>query len=519
MGTATAVLVMLYGAAALQIVAAVVALLLIPLSGMRVSWMLICAALVLQAYRRVDAVTSHATLREAITALAVSILLLAGIVGIRSVFLSMRKTRGVLDREIGRDQVVSNRAGAAIVVLDTDGRIREMNDMARELTASRGRDAVGEDWFATFVPPGIRDDVRKAFERLVASSQGNDEYVQNELIDLAGNRHVVIWHRRTLSDADGRITGVRSAGIDLTERSLLEKDVAFRSVLLDKTNDSVVVYRYDGTIVYANSVACDYRGASRDAIVGSNIRSLMPEGDAERLSSFLQGLRGGACVTFDTEAVGRDGVVRPLESHTCGVWLGDEQLVVDVSRDITERREAESALRRMAYTDPLTGLANRVRLADRASVSLARAQRSEEHVAFLFMDLDRIKTVNDTFGHGAGDGLLQQVGQRLAGVFREEDTVGRVGGDEFVAFARVGGTEDAETVARRLVELMAEPFATGDATMSVTASVGVALYPSDGEDFDELVSKADAAMYVAKGRGRNGYWLYSFGDGSAEASG
>ena len=499
---------MLYVAAVLQVAAAGVALLLIPISGMRKSWIVVCIALGLQAYRRIDAINSHPTLVEAVTALAVSVLLLAGIIGIRSVFASLRRTRSLLDAEVDRGRAVPNRADTAIVILGTDARVREMNDAARRLTRTEGTGLVDANWFEGFVPEENRAKVRAMFDRLVSSGEGDDEYVQYEILDLEGGRHTVVWHRRLMRDAEGRTTGVRIAGIDLTDVTLVEKDIAFRSLLLDRTSDSVVVFRPDYTVVYANSTACSYRGVPREEMIGTDVRRFMLASDRDVVCTRIAALPPGDCLTFETETVDVEGVKHPLESHVCVVSLGDEVFLVDVARDISDRRKAEGAVRRLAFTDQLTGLSNRAHLADRATQSLARAQRSNDTLAFVFMDLDRIKSVNDTYGHAMGDELLRQVGFRLSGMFRDEDTVARVGGDEFIAFARVGGPEDARTLAQRLVELMATPFAIEDSKMAITASVGVSVYPDDGEDLEALVAKADAAMYAAKDEGRGTYHLY-----------
>jgi diguanylate cyclase (GGDEF)-like protein/PAS domain S-box-containing protein len=505
MNLQTGIQVMLVVAAALSVAAAGFALMLIPLTRMRAWWFVICVALGLQALRRMVAVFANAPLFEAVTGLAVSALFLIGLVGLRHVFLRLRKTEGLIEKEVDRSTVVENRAGAAIVVLDPAGRIIDMNDSARLLVRANGRSAVGQDWFDTFVAEERRDSARASFARLVDSDSGNDEYVQYMLTDFDGGEHSVVWHRRILRDADGKATGVRSAGVDLSEGSLIEKELAFRSLLLDHTNDSILVYRFDGTVVYANDVACTYRGVRREDIVGANMRDFTPLKDRDALAIHLETVERGSCVTYVTETVGRNGLVHPLECNVCPVSLGGDTLVVDVARDITERREAESAMRRMAYTDHLTGLPNRVLLVDRAALALARAARKDEQLALLFMDLDNLKRVNDTQGHAAGDELLRQVGERLDAEFRGEDTVARIGGDEFVVLVRVEDAAAAEVVAQRLIDLIIAPFVVGGEEILASASVGVALYPQDGQDLDELVANADAAMYVAKDEGRNRY--------------
>jgi diguanylate cyclase (GGDEF)-like protein/PAS domain S-box-containing protein len=515
----TAIRVMLYLGAIVSVAAAGFALLLIPVSRMRVSWLLVCLALGLQALRRIIAVADHATLWEAISGLAVSSLLLAGLVGIRHVFLMLRRTKQLLDTELGTGAVIENRAGAAIVILDPDGRILEINESTRVLLKAGKRSLVGVDWFSTFVPEERREETRASWERLAVSGGGNDEYVEYVLTDLEGQEHSVVWHRRLLRDAEGRTIGVRSAGVDLTDSTLLEKELAFRSLLLDHTNDSVIVYRFDGTVVYANDIACTYRGLRREDIVGTDIRRLVLPRDRDAFAIHLETVERGSCVTFETETVDRGGVVRPLEAHVCPVSLGGERLVVDVARDITERREAESAIRRLAYMDHLTGLPNRVLLYDRANQALARVCRSGEHQALLFLDLDNLKRVNDTSGHAAGDELLRQVGERLASTFRGEDTVARIGGDEFVVFVRVADAAEAEIVAGRVISLLNQPFVVGGDEIYSSVSVGMAIAPDHGTDLDGLIAKADAAMYVAKEQGRDRYRLHGEERGAAVRSG
>jgi diguanylate cyclase (GGDEF)-like protein/PAS domain S-box-containing protein len=504
-GLSEVIHVMLYLAAALQVIAAVVALLLVPESGMRRSWMLICAGLVLMAARCVYISVVHATLPEAAAALAVSAFMLAGIVGIRSVFKSLRVAEHHIEEEMERENAFLDQAGVAVVVLDRRGLISSMNPAACAIVGGEPGEDVGQDWFELFVEPGSRELVRQGFASLMESPDNNDEYVEYVVVDRYGDRHTLVWHRRVLRGEDGGATGSRSAGIDITERAEIERDLAFKSRLLDQTTDSVLVYHYDGTIVYANDTACRYRGRTRDQLVGANIRDLLPAPDRSAFELDLETLTGGSCAVFEMESSDEDGCVRVLESHACPIDQEGERLIVDVARDITERRAAEEAMRRMVFSDPLTDLPNRVLLYDRAKLAVSRARRGGTGLAVLFADLDNLKRVNDSLGHRAGDELLRLVGARLAETFRGEDTVARIGGDEFVVVAQVVDREAAETVAHRLVELLAEPFEVAGELVESSVSVGVAVFPDDGEQFERLVACADAAMYRAKDAGRGRY--------------
>ncbi len=490
---------MLYLAAALQVIAAGVALLIIPVSGRRVSWIILCVALGLQAWRRLYAVGSNATFIEASTALGVSILLLAGVLGIRGVFISLKRTSHQLARERDRSGTFLNRAGAAIVSLDLTGRVLDANEATCEILGLPVEDVLGKQWFESFVSEDALDQVHASFRRLVEDPDGSDEYVEYGLRSTDGEERRVVWHRRVLRDAEGRTCGVRSAGIDLTERVRLEQELEFRSLLLDQTTDAVLVYRYDGTIVYANDTACRHRGCELEGLTGVNMRTLIPPADLETFDMHLQTLRQGEAAVFETEAVCPQGILRPIEAHLAPVRVGTTDYVVDVSRDITERRAAESTVRRLAYSDHLTGLPNRALLSDRAAIAFARARRLDEQLALIFVDFDDLKSVNDTLGHAAGDAIIRAVAGRLSAASRAEDTVARIGGDEFVILARIGSEEDVDELAARLVSDLSQPYEVMGRRVHASASVGVAIYPEQGESLDTLMSHADAAMYAAKG--------------------
>jgi len=163
-------------------------------------------------------------------------------------------------------------------------------------------------------------------------------------------------------------------------------------------------------------------------------------------------------------------------------------------------------LESLALNDPLTGLANRRLLSERMSMALVHARRNRSGMAVVYLDLDGFKQVNDTLGHGAGDGLLKMVATRLLATVREEDTVARPGGDEFiVALWDVSGTDSAATATSKLIQAVSQPYDIEGHTVSVTPSAGVAIYPVHGEDADALMKSADLALYDAKRAGRNAY--------------
>ncbi|MBI2239376.1 MAG: EAL domain-containing protein [Magnetospirillum gryphiswaldense] len=206
-----------------------------------------------------------------------------------------------------------------------------------------------------------------------------------------------------------------------------------------------------------------------------------------------------------------DGELFWVEVSIRGASLseGQHRLLV-VVRDISDRKLAQARLEFMAHHDPLTELPNRVLLRDRVAQSITLAERDKRRVALIFLDLDHFKTVNDSLGHVAGDRLLKDVAGRLRGVMRESDTVARLGGDEFVVVLNlVRDGDSVADVAEKIMKTMSLPLYVDDQEIATSVSMGIALYPDDGEDFDTLLKKADSAMYHAKQGGRSGYRFFA----------
>ncbi len=208
----------------------------------------------------------------------------------------------------------------------------------------------------------------------------------------------------------------------------------------------------------------------------------------------------------------------------------EELTIIGTAQDITDRKQAEQAIHRLAYYDSLTGLANRVLFKDRLSNALSHAERHHRHLATLFIDLDRFKIINDTLGHTVGDLLLTHVAERLSESVRQSDSVGRhadrepshalarLGGDEFtILLTTLAQPEDAGRVARRILDSLAHPFSIDGHEIFISASIGISIYPSDGTTVETLLKNADSAMYHAKEQGRNNCQFYSSGLNTAAA--
>jgi diguanylate cyclase (GGDEF)-like protein len=206
----------------------------------------------------------------------------------------------------------------------------------------------------------------------------------------------------------------------------------------------------------------------------------------------------------------KNGKVFPAEVCLTALMLSGKPRLLATVRDISDRKLAEEQVQFLAYYDALTGLPNRTLLKDRVSKALAAARRQVHEVAFLFLDLDRFKDINDSLGHSVGDLLLQGIAERLKTWGREQDTVARLGGDEFlIMVTQVEDLIDVAVTAERLMDAMTAAFVIQGHSLNVSCSIGVSIFPEHGTDFETLIKNADAAMYGAKDSGRNNFRFFS----------
>ncbi|MEW6118314.1 MAG: EAL domain-containing protein, partial [Nitrospirota bacterium] len=210
--------------------------------------------------------------------------------------------------------------------------------------------------------------------------------------------------------------------------------------------------------------------------------------------------------------LGPDGLVRIL--HCRGQVVADEKgnviKMFGTAQDVTELKQMEETIRRQAYHDALTGLPNRILFIDHLDFALSQAHRSGKKLAVMFLDLDRFKTINDSLGHALGDKLLIAVAHRLKASVREADMIARMGGDEYtILLSQVNHEEDIVTIVEKIIAAFKQPYSIDSRELHITVSIGISIYPNDGDDAGILMQNADTAMYHAKEEGRNNYQFYN----------
>jgi diguanylate cyclase (GGDEF)-like protein/PAS domain S-box-containing protein len=295
------------------------------------------------------------------------------------------------------------------------------------------------------------------------------------------------------------------------ETALRRSENELRAII-DAEPECVKILAADGTLVQMNAAGLAMIEASRpEQVIGKPIfPMLMPE-YREPFRAFVDKVLQGDKGIMEFEITGFKGAHRWMETHA--VRLSGERddmpLVLSITRDITERKQAERRLRQLAHFDSLTDLPNRVQFIERLEATMADADRRERLVGVVFLDLDRFKNINDSLGHEKGDILLREVAMRLGGTVRRGDTVARLSGDEFaLVLADMGHVDDAIHVVQKILDVFRQPFRVAGHDLFVTASLGVTLYPFDDRGAQELLRNADVAMYRAKESGKNNYQFY-----------
>jgi diguanylate cyclase (GGDEF)-like protein/PAS domain S-box-containing protein len=311
---------------------------------------------------------------------------------------------------------------------------------------------------------------------------------------------------------DGQMLGAFVLITDITRHQFAERAIRDSEERMRKfaaaTNEGIFFHN-NGILIDANEALLAIMGYTREEMIGHNALEFVAPEWQQTAADYM---REGREDPYEAEVVHKKGHNIAVELAGKTLHLGDETYRLGVLRDITARRHAEARIHYLAHHDMLTGLPNRAYLTERLTTILALARRHGTLVAIMFIDLDNFKTVNDSLGHHVGDALLKEVAARIKEVLRDADMVSRLGGDEFlVILADFAAPEDAAKVAEKLLQTISAPIALQGQQLCANASIGISVFPRDGDNADDLIRRADAAMYSAKDHGRRHSRFYTPG--------
>ena len=314
-------------------------------------------------------------------------------------------------------------------------------------------------------------------------------------------------------DNQGNPSHYQSIARNITERVRIQQQLNLQSTALQAAANGIVITSRDGVIQWANQAMADLSGYPLDLLMG-NTPSIFNSGQqsAAFYTNLWTMITSGKVWQGEIINKRRDGTLYPEEMTITPVLDSDHQIThfIAIKQDISQRVKAQEMLEHLATHDPLTDLPNRALFNQHLKRALAQAKRNQQLLAVLFVDLDDFKPVNDTYGHEAGDMVLQDTAQRLLRCIRECDTAARLGGDEFaVLIEDIQEISNARIVADKIIQLISTPIQFCEHQISVSASIGISIYPTDAQDAETLLNTADQAMYAAKLAGKNRLRFYS----------
>jgi len=442
--------------------------------------------------------------------------------------LERKESRAALHESDERFRAMSDASPLGIFVSDAQGNCIYTNAAYHAISGQTLEETLGTNWTSAIHPD----------DRLKAISEWGDA-VRSQTPFIAEVRFLrkdksVIWTRLNAAAIRAESVGKKSQGYvqiveDISDRKSIElilrvsEETIFEQreraqVTLNSIGDGVLTTNMAGKVSYLNRVAEEMTGWPLKDALGLPLKDVFNVIDAETrvpiLDPVTSVIKTGATVNLPVNCllVRRDGTEAPIEDSIAPIHSRDNEVTgaVIVFHDVSETRAMALQMLHMAQHDFLTGLANRALLTERLTRALGLAQRKKKQVALLFIDLDNFKSINDSFGHAAGDKLLQSVAKRLQEVVRATDTVCRQGGDEFVVLlTEIEQHNDAAHVAEKLISVFALPHIIHECALPITLSIGISVYPEDCKDAEEAFRHADEAMYQAKKIGRNNYQFFN----------
>lgn len=389
---------------------------------------------------------------------------------------------------------------AVAFIKNADGQIEFANEAFCRLVQLPHEEIIGKLDGELWAAP-LAESMRQNDRRVMSSHRGEEilETAPNE----SGELRSFLSHKFTFANGAGEqlLGGV---AIDITERLRAEEALKLSQFSIDCSDDTMLWIGDDGHIFNANRAACRALGYSHMELIGLHVSQIDPLIARESFADSRDRLKAAGSLIYESIHRRKDGTTYPVELRQNFLDFEGHEYSCCMCRDITERKHAEMELSRQALHDALTGLPNRRYLEQCLNAAIERARPEKQVVGVVYLDLDGFKLVNDTLGHAVGDQLLKKVAARLRESLRDSDMLFRMGGDEFaLVLSDLSDRSSVALIAHKLLANLHETFTVESNDLTVTASVGVSLFPDDGETDGELLQNADAAMYESKRQGKN----------------
>lgn len=397
-------------------------------------------------------------------------------------------------------RAIYDSSSVAVMLISTKGNIIYINQRVVELFFIPREKLIGSDFYQ-LIPHSEQLETRQEIEKLLEKKTDNFTLERQYLRNNADNFLAQVTGS-PFRDNDGKIIGIVMVIEDITERRKNETAMRLAGTVLNASPGGILVTDANKRIISVNPAFTRITGYTLDDVIDKNPK-LLSSGQQDKEFYRVMWMEINRTGRWEGELVNRrkDGRLLPelLSISRVLDQKGNVANYVGMFLDISERREAEKRIQHLAHHDYLTDLPNRSLLVERATNALALAHRHQRRMAILFIDLDRFKPINDEYGHDAGDTVLKTIAKRLLQMVRGSDTVCRQGGDEFVILIpEFADTESLEKLAIKLRDEIQKPCTIKNYQLSVSASIGIATYPENGDTVDAIIQSADTAMYRAK---------------------
>ena len=422
----------------------------------------------------------------------------------------------VIKKQLARMQALFNTKAIGMVVIDKSYRIEEFNPASEALFGYTKAEVIGCN-VNILMPEPYHSEHDSYIDHYIKTGEkkiiglGRDVFGKHK--DGTSFPMQLLVGDASVEDEHSYIGFVQ----DITERKRLEADSKHFELLVKNSNDAIITKQLDGTITSWNSGAEALFGYRAEEIIGQSVKKLIPDDHSEEEEHILTMIRQKQSVKqLETVRLHKDGSLIDV-SLTLSPIIDETGTVIGVSKIVRDNRALKQSfiqIQALAFYDPLTGLANRRLMVDRLTNALVLSEREQQYDALLFLDMDHFKALNDNQGHEAGDELLVEVASRLKSCVRESETVARFGGDEFVVFLERLGADINEAsnvaalVAEKVRNALAAPYKINNLLHYNSSSIGICLFLGKQTAVEEIIKRADMAMYQAKNSGRNCLQFY-----------
>ena len=433
-------------------------------------------------------------------------------------------------QERDRSELYLDTAEVLLLALDTNARITMLNRKGEELLGYKEEELLGKVWFETgILPEDIALNVKDFFANLENIKEAPNKELQHNLITKSGKKLMFSFRTAFLLDSEKKCLGLLSSGMDITHKIMAEAELLkqhkYLQSVIDGVDDPIMVIKENYSVEVMNETLkaslhnLDLADPENPKCYEISHRRSTPCEGIEHPCPLLSVLQTQQHTTVIHNNAITEKENQYIELSASPLFDKDKNCIgiIEVARDITghlniqnELREQKSILDHQAHHDALTGLPNRVLFSNKLEQAIKIAKENKTNIALLFIDLDHFKEINDSLGHNFGDEVLKTVSKRLDEVIRDENSVSRLGGDEFtVILENLSQVQDASLIANRILNSLSKSMTIDDNILYVSCSIGISIYPDDGISAQNLLKFADSAMYKAKDEGRNNYQYYN----------